>query len=521
MISLLKGERLFYVGQAILHLKSGSIEILGKIIHSTTKGPPMLPINIVSHPNSCIMYIYSLSDDVILELASIKSDDFGDDEIFKSFLKGSIESFITYTNEEDVKRDFPLTPILVIPAEWNEFKQIHTNQGHQKKIPKKGRKIILISGPRKVGKSMLAKYISNTILNTKPSCIYLDLDMGQTEFTPPGFFSFSKLSNERFLIGPPIRHSHYADKSVFIGSNSLDTCPQHCINAFEVLWSILETEEDDDVCINTLGWVSGLGLSFLQYILQRTRPTHVISIKARNSNNNNSSSPTSHEVPAYVWEAMYECNNISSTTIKPLTAEEGSHVSIASLTSTFERIPHSNVVQKLRSLSWIGYFNSLKEIVVPFNKISINLYHNCLLDDFDLSILLSLLTFATVGISKGRLDVNNVNDGNIFLIMDSLMVKKKIYLEKKDCIDVIGIIKGINPLKKELCLTFPSSFVSLREDSNLILSFRAGFLVHSSFCTPTSNIPSTSHPYQSSFGAYSSQPQNRRVRNNVIRRSHI
>lgn len=518
MISLLKGDRLFYVGQAILYLKSGSIEILGKIIHSTTTGP-MFPIKIVSHPNSCIMYICSLSDDVILELASIKSDDDDDfgDEIFKPFLKGSPESFITYTNEEDVKRDFPLTPILVIPAEWNEFKQIHSKQQHQKKIPKKERKIILISGPRKVGKSMLAKYISNTILNTKPSCIYLDLDMGQTEFTPPGFFSFSKLSYERFLIGPPIRHSHYADKSIFIGSNSLDTCPQHCINAFEVLWSILETKEED-VCINTLGWVSGLGLSFLQYILQRTIPTHVISIKARN-NNNNDSSPISHEVPAYVWEAMYECNNLSSS-IKPLTPEEGSHVSIASLTSTFERIPHSNVVQKLRSLSWMGYFISLKEVVVPFSKISINLYHNCLLDDFDLSILLSLLNFATVGVSKGRFDVNNGNGGNIFLIMDSLMVKKKIYLEKEDCIDVIGIIKGINPLKKELCLTFPSSFINLREDSNLILSFRAGFLVHSSFCIPTI-IPSTSHPYQSSFGAYSSQPQNRRVRNNVIRRSHF
>lgn len=507
MISLLKNERLFYVGQANLVLKFGAIDILGKIFY-----PSSLNIKITSHLSSCIMYISSLSNDTQFELYSIIENI----AIFDDFFKGKSETIVTYTNEEDIKKDFPHSSILFIPPEWNEFRSIHENNNlRHSKIPKKERNIILVCGPRKVGKSMLAKFISNTILNVKSSCLYLDLDMGQTEFTPPGFFSLSKLSSTtKYLIGPPIRHSHYADKSIFIGSLALDSCPIHCMDAFEALWAAVLESDSDDVCVNTLGWISGLGLSFLQYIVQRMRPTHIISIKSSNT-----SSPVDDEIPSYVWEAMYEKNNLSSK-IVPFTPEEGERVSIASLKTTFERMSHASAVHQLRLLSWKGYFSShpsFKEIIIPFNKICINIHYNSLLDDFDLTLLLSLLNFATVGISRRR--ENSISkDGDCYLILDSLMVIKN--KKSTDYSDIIAIIKGINPFKKEICLAL-SPLSILDSDCFLNISFRPGFLIPSNLLSNTKTmISSTPCPYQSSFGSYSSLPQNRRVRNNIIRRSH-
>jgi polynucleotide 5'-hydroxyl-kinase GRC3/NOL9 len=58
--------------------------------------------------------------------------------------------------------------------------------------------IILICGPRKVGKSTFGRFFVNQLLNRYPKVAHVDLDLGQTEFNPPGFISL-KIIEEALL----------------------------------------------------------------------------------------------------------------------------------------------------------------------------------------------------------------------------------------------------------------------------------------------------------------------------------
>ena len=48
------------------------------------------------------------------------------------------------------------------------------------------RQIVLVCGSKGVGKSSFAKLVSNTLLNSVQRISFMDTDLGQPEFTPPG-----------------------------------------------------------------------------------------------------------------------------------------------------------------------------------------------------------------------------------------------------------------------------------------------------------------------------------------------
>lgn len=54
--------------------------------------------------------------------------------------------------------------------------------------------IVLICGPRKVGKSTFCRFLLNTLLNHRDEICHMDLDPGQTEFMPPGFITLELIS---------------------------------------------------------------------------------------------------------------------------------------------------------------------------------------------------------------------------------------------------------------------------------------------------------------------------------------
>ncbi|GFY67540.1 CLP1_P domain-containing protein [Trichonephila inaurata madagascariensis] len=53
---------------------------------------------------------------------------------------------------------------------------------------------ILVYGPQRGGKSTLLRYLINTTLNKCKAVYFLDTDPGQTEFTPPGVVSLTKIT---------------------------------------------------------------------------------------------------------------------------------------------------------------------------------------------------------------------------------------------------------------------------------------------------------------------------------------
>ena len=48
------------------------------------------------------------------------------------------------------------------------------------------RQVILVCGSKNVGKSSFAKLLVNSLLNHASAVGYMDTDLGQPEFTPPG-----------------------------------------------------------------------------------------------------------------------------------------------------------------------------------------------------------------------------------------------------------------------------------------------------------------------------------------------
>jgi polynucleotide 5'-hydroxyl-kinase GRC3/NOL9 len=63
---------------------------------------------------------------------------------------------------------------------------------------------LAIYGGKGVGKSTLSCWSVNRILEFVPEVLYIDLDPGQAEFTPPGLISLVLVTEP--LVGPNFTH---------------------------------------------------------------------------------------------------------------------------------------------------------------------------------------------------------------------------------------------------------------------------------------------------------------------------
>ncbi|GAA5871170.1 hypothetical protein JCM8547_001476 [Rhodosporidiobolus lusitaniae] len=177
-----------------------------------------------------------------------------------------------------------------------------------------GRFVAFVEGPKRVGKSTLARTLVNALLDRYESVAYLNTDLGQPEFTAPGFLSIHIL--RRPVFGPSFTHLALPLSSHYLGSPSPASDPSTYIAAAQALLEIyaLEVEyplvdepstfsrrrggrfarqaaaeqegaaaapskirERVPLVINTQGWVKGLGADLLQQLKAASLPTHVFS----------------------------------------------------------------------------------------------------------------------------------------------------------------------------------------------------------------------------------------------------
>ena len=176
----------------------------------------------------------------------------------------------------DKLKDLRVSGFLDIPACWSSSVQNVCSL-----TSKGGTPIIVVCGERKVGKSTFTRYLTNSILSTCSRVIYVDFDVGQTEFTPPSFISACILEDP--ITGTPFCHQRIPDVSCYFGSMSPTENTGHffacCKNFIKKLEHYLnQSNIDAPVVINTMGWITGLGFELLQFIMQLVQPTHVISL---------------------------------------------------------------------------------------------------------------------------------------------------------------------------------------------------------------------------------------------------
>ncbi|XP_013359709.1 PREDICTED: polynucleotide 5'-hydroxyl-kinase NOL9 [Chinchilla lanigera] len=132
--------------------------------------------------------------------------------------------------------------------------------------------IILVCGPQDVGKSTFSRYLMNQLLNSVPCIDYLECDMGQTEFTPPGCISLLNITEP--VLGPPYTHQRTPQKMVYYGKPTCKNDYENYVDIIKYVFSAYKREAP--LIVNTMGWVTDEGLLLLIDLIRLLAPSHVV-----------------------------------------------------------------------------------------------------------------------------------------------------------------------------------------------------------------------------------------------------
>ncbi|GIY66344.1 polynucleotide 5'-hydroxyl-kinase NOL9 [Caerostris extrusa] len=120
---------------------------------------------------------------------------------------------------------------------------------------------IMIWGAKNSGKSTLLRYLINCTLNSVSEVFYLDTDVGQTEFTPPGTISLTRITEP--LLGAPFTHQKTPIKMTFTGSVTPKTLTQYFKSVAGLMKVFKRKFPESILFVNTMGWIHDLGASYI------------------------------------------------------------------------------------------------------------------------------------------------------------------------------------------------------------------------------------------------------------------
>ncbi|KAH6869602.1 hypothetical protein BKA70DRAFT_1131662 [Coprinopsis sp. MPI-PUGE-AT-0042] len=143
----------------------------------------------------------------------------------------------------------------------------------------------LVKGPRNSGKSTFARTLLNRLLGSYERVAFLECDLGQSEFTPPGMVSLNVLHGEDGRVfGPPFTHLTIPYAAHYVGATTPRSMPDYYLEAVRALVDKYQRDfadsygyedepmQDDapntsswkksrkvPLVVNTMGWTKGLG----------------------------------------------------------------------------------------------------------------------------------------------------------------------------------------------------------------------------------------------------------------------
>ncbi|XP_023690702.2 polynucleotide 5'-hydroxyl-kinase NOL9 [Paramormyrops kingsleyae] len=178
--------------------------------------------------------------------------------------------------------DSPLSGVGLIPLRGSEH-GLMTSQSYRNAMKTlvnacaeepDGCPVILICGAKNTGKSTFNRHLINTLLNHTASVDYLECDLGQTEFTPPGCLSLSSISEP--LLGAPFTHQRLPQHMVYFGESSCERDLDRYLDSLKFLWRLYSQETP--IIINTMGWVKGFGFQVLVDLIRLFNVSHVVQL---------------------------------------------------------------------------------------------------------------------------------------------------------------------------------------------------------------------------------------------------
>ncbi|XP_075046242.1 polynucleotide 5'-hydroxyl-kinase NOL9 [Mixophyes fleayi] len=318
--------------------------------------------------------------------------------------------------------------------------------------------IVLVCGPKNVGKSTFNRYLINQLLNRIPCVGYLDCDLGQTEFTPPGCISL--LTIDEPVLGPPFTHQRNADKMVYFGETSCEQDMERFIES--VKYVITCYKRDQPLIINTMGWVKGFGLLLLIDLIHLLSPSHIVQMTAKDGHSMEPLTPEFVKNTAGFTtkgRSQARCKNKSldfsdeedHDCLDGLRLRASAGHQLLPIESDFvragdtENVPcHSWI---LRDIAMLGYINKLQQsdpeniiplnsllpYEVPFNAVALRVIHS----DVAPSHIMYSANASWVGLCRILDDVRSQDSGPVILTQTPIC----------DCLG-FGIVRGINMAKK-------------------------------------------------------------------------
>ena len=167
---------------------------------------------------------------------------------------------------------------LHMPDEWHATsKELVANAG-----------VILLRGAKNTGKSTFARLLLNALLMSHPLVGFLDLDLGQPEFGPPGLVALHMFdAAQGTSIAPGWCGARLPVRAHFVGDVSPRDDPARYVAAaadlascFVAEWQHQRRGAPVPLVVNTHGWIKGLGLGLLERITVLLAPTHVVDLGA-------------------------------------------------------------------------------------------------------------------------------------------------------------------------------------------------------------------------------------------------
>lgn len=182
-----------------------------------------------------------------------------------------------------VADETPLFDSLTVTDQWYHTARAFTNA----QTPP----VIIITGPRNAGKSTYGRFLVNTLLNKYEKVAFLDCDVGQCEFNPPGMVGLHMIDHRSPITGPPhTRTQHQPLYASFIGDTTATLDPsayvqgiKNCFSYFQQHLPASSPASSVPLVINTQGWITGLGLQLLTQIIDITRPRHIVHFENHNT----------------------------------------------------------------------------------------------------------------------------------------------------------------------------------------------------------------------------------------------
>uniref|UniRef100_A0A8C8VNQ1 Polynucleotide 5'-hydroxyl-kinase NOL9 n=1 Tax=Pelusios castaneus TaxID=367368 RepID=A0A8C8VNQ1_9SAUR len=339
--------------------------------------------------------------------------------------------------------------------------------------------IILVCGPKSTGKSTFNRYLINLLLNHLPCVEYLECDLGQTEFTPPGCVSLINVSEP--CLGPPFTHQRMPRKMVYYGEASCDQDTERYIDTVKYVFNSYKKEVP--LVINTMGWVKGVGLLLLVDIIRLLSPSHIVQIRVEDVKD------MPHFTPEYMSLAaglhtkgklQSKCKSMDVSGTEDWKQYEGERDFQTSATghkllcvqpefpgagNAGEARVHSSILRDVALLGYLGQLqpletssvlplHSLIPYQVSFNAVALSVVHT----DVAPTHIMYSVNASWVGLCKILDEVRSQTDGPVLLTQTPVC----------DCLG-FGIIRGVDMERKLYHILTPVPPENLRLVNCLLL----------------------------------------------------